>query len=86
MELAPQVCCDMGSSQRNVVFNNWNHNHAVILGDVYTKMFLLENANFSLHFGLPFTLKWWKRTMKTQTIESGDQSGNFENGDSKNAV
>ena len=50
------------------------------------KVFLLENANFSLCFGRPFTLKQWKRTMKMQTIESGDQSGNFENGDSKIAV
>ena len=58
-------------------------------GGIYTKTIqsvLLENANFSLRFGLLFTLKRWKRTMKTQTIESGDQSGNFENGDSKNAV
>ena len=37
-------------------------------------------------FGLPFTLKRWKHMMKMQTIESGDQSGNFENGDSKNTV
>ena len=84
MELAPQVCCDMGSSHTIVVSNI--EIIVVFLGDVYTKTFLLENANFSLHFGLPFTLKRWKRTMKTQTIESGDQSGNFENGDSKNAV
>ena len=39
---------------------------------------------FGHHFGLPFTCKRWKRILKTETFESGDLSGDLENGYLKN--
>ena len=56
------------------------------LGGVYTKTFSTKNDEyFSLRFSLPFTPKRWKRIPKTETFESGDLSGDLENGASKNA-
>ena len=55
------------------------------LGGVYTYTFLVKNEYFSLRFSLPFTPKRWKRIPKTETFESGNLSGDFENGASENA-
>ena len=54
------------------------------LGSVYTSTFSIKNEYFSLRFSLPFTTKRWKHLPQTKTFESGDLSGDFENGASKN--
>ena len=52
----------------------------MVLGGVYTTPFSWQKRMFAHRLGLPFTRKRWKRILKTESFESGHQSGDLENG------